>query len=356
MKRCTLITVITFVFLIFSTNSYSEKTPKNVIFLIGDGMGISQIYSAMVVNGNKLALEQFPYSGFSKTYSFSNFTTDSGAGGTALACGVKTRNGMIGMDPDSVSVNSILYEANKNGLSTGVVVACAVTHATPASYVAHQVNRDMYDEIAADYLKSSVDVFIGGGRKYFENRTDGRKLTEELKEKNYQIAYTLDDVKATKSGKLAGLLYEDHAPAMPERGTMLPDATVSAMNILDENSKGFFLVVEGSQIDWACHDNNGDKVVKEMLDFDQTIGRALDYAKRAGNTLVIVTADHETGGMSILDGKFGQPLLKTSFTTKGHSGVPVPVFAFGPGAEHFTGFMENTSFKAKLEKLLKFKK
>ena len=356
MNRRILITLNVFAFLTITSHSYSQKAPKNVIFLIGDGMGISQIYSAMVANGNKLAIEQFPYSGFSKTYSFSNFTTDSGAGGTALACGVKTKNGMIGMNPDSISVNSILFNANKNGLSTGIVVACAVTHATPASYVAHQVNRDMYDEIAADYLKSNIDVFIGGGRKYFEKRIDGRNLTDELKGKNYQIAYTLEDIKATKSGKLAGLLYEDHNPPMPERGTMLPDASVAAMDILDENPKGFFLVIEGSQIDWACHDNNVDKVINEMLDFDQTIGKVLEFAKRVGNTLVIVTADHETGGMSIVDGKFGQSEMKASFATKGHSGVPVPVFAFGPGAEHFSGFMENTSFKAKLEKLLKFKK
>lgn len=334
----------------------AQKHPKNVIFLIGDGMGIAQIYAGMVANGNRLSLERCKYSGFSKTYSANNFTTDSGAGGTALACGVKTKNGMIGMNPDSVAVQSILELAHKNNLSTGIVVACAVTHATPASFIAHQINREMYDEIAADYLKTDINVFIGGGRKCFEDRTDGRNLIDELKEKKYQIAYNLDEVKAIKAGKLAGLLYEDQNPGMPERGTMLPDASVAAINILSTNKKGFFLMIEGSQIDWACHDNNLGQVIKEVLDFDQTIGRVLDFAKKDGNTLVIVTADHETGGMAILNGQFGSDKLNASFAAKNHSGVPVPVFAYGPGAENFSGFMENDSFKGKIEKLLKLKK
>jgi len=353
------ITIFSLSFLILSFSSMpvsAQKKPKNVIFLIGDGMGIAQIYSGMVANGNKLALERCTYSGFSKTYSSSNFTTDSGAGGTALACGVKTKNGMIGMSPDSAAVESILELADRNDKSTGIVVACAVTHATPASFIAHQVNRSMYEEIAADYLKTDIDVFIGGGRKYFEDRTDDRNLTNELKAKNYQVAYTLDDVKAIKTGKLAGLLYEDHNPGMNERGTMLPDATMAAIDILDNNSKGFFLMVEGSQIDWAAHDNNSEQLVKEVLDFDQTIGRVIDYAQKDGNTLVIITADHETGGMTILDGKFGSDKMKAVYTTKNHSGVPVPVFAFGPGAQNFTGFMENISFKDKIGNLLKLKK
>ncbi len=354
MSKIKLLTSLLLVCLFAS--AYAQKAPKNVIFMIGDGMGIAQIYSGMLANGNKLALEQCTYSGFSKTYSASNFTTDSGAGGTALACGVKTKNGMIGMKPDSIAANSILEQAEKNNLSTGIVVACAVTHATPASFIAHQVNRNMYEEIAADYLKTDIDVFIGGGRKYFEDRTDGRNLTQDLKTKNYKVAYTLADVKATKSGKLAGLLYDDQNPGMPERGDMLPESTVAAIDILKNNPKGFFLMIEGSQIDWACHDNNAKQTVLEMQDFDKTIGKVLDFAKKDGNTLVIITADHETGGMTILNGKMGDSNMEVVYTSKNHSGVPVPVFAYGPGAENFTGFMENTSFKQKLEKLLKLKK
>ena len=355
MKKIIVSTLIISVLFLSVTAVSAQKKPKNVVFLIGDGMGIAQIYSGMVANGNKLALERCSYSGFSKTYSANNFTTDSGAGGTAIACGVKTNNGMIGMGADSVATQSILELAEKNNLSTGIVVACAVTHATPASFIAHQMDRNMYDEIASDYLKSDIDVFIGGGRKYFENRADGRNLTDELKANNYQIAYDMASIKHIKTGKLAGLLYDDQNPGMPVRGDMLPDGTMSAIDILEHNKKGFFLVVEGSQIDWAAHDNNTKQVVMEMLDFDKTVGLVLDYAEKDGNTLVIITADHETGGMSILNGKFGSDEMKAVFSTKSHSGVPVPVFSFGPGAENFSGFMENTSFKGKLEKLLKLK-
>ena len=355
MKNTLINKVLILIFSLTSLSVLAQKKPKNVIFMIGDGMGIAQIYSGMVANGNTLALERCTHSGFSKTYSANDFTTDSGAGGTALACGVKTNNGMIGMSADSVAVESILELADRNSLATGIVVACALTHATPADYIAHQISRKMYDEIAADYLKTDIDVFIGGGRKYFENRTDERNLTNELKVKDYQIAYSLDEVKAVKSGKLAGLLYDDHNPAMPERGNMLPESTMAAIDILDNNKKGFFLMVEGSQIDWAGHDNNTKQLVKEVLDFDKTIGQVLDYAQKDGNTLVIITADHETGGMTILDGTFGKDDMKAVFTSKEHSGVPVPVFTYGPGAENFTGFMENVSFKAKIEKLLKLK-
>lgn len=349
--------IISLSFLLIMQTTFGAKKPKNVIFMIGDGMGIAQVYSGMVANNNHLAIEQCTYSGFSKTYSFSDFTTDSGAGGTALACGVKTRNGMIGMSPDSVAVLSILEQAEQNNLSTGIVVACAVTHATPASYIAHQVNRNMYEEIAADYLKTDIDVFIGGGKKYFEDRTDGKNLSIELKEKNYNVVYTLADVKATKTGKLAGLLYDDQNPGMPERGNMLPEATEAAINILKNNKKGFFLMVEGSQIDWASHANNVKQTALEMQDFDNTIAKVLEFAKKDKNTLVIITADHETGGMTLLNGKMGSIKdIQAVYTTKNHSGVPVPVFSFGPGAENFSGFMENTSFKQKIEKLLKLKK
>jgi alkaline phosphatase len=356
MKRTLLVSFACIFFCLTFIPISAQKRPKNVIFMIGDGMGVAQVYAGMVANGNKLNIERCAYSGFSKTYSYNKFTTDSGAGGTALACGVKTRNGMIGMSPDSVPVQSILELSSQHKLSTGIVVACAVTHATPASFIAHQINRNMYDEIAADYLKSDIDVFIGGGRKYFEDRNDGRNLTTELKAKNYQMAYKLEDVKAIKTGKLAGLLYDDQNPNMPERGNMLPESTQAALNILSTNKKGFFLLVEGSQIDWAGHDNNAFQVVKEMLDFDEAVGRALNFAQKDGNTLVVITADHETGGLTIINGEFGSENMKTNFSTKDHTGVPVPVFAYGPGAENFSGFMENSSFKTKFEKLLKLKR
>lgn len=333
----------------------AAKRPQNVIFLIGDGMGMAQVYAAMVANGNKLELERCKHVGYSKTYCANRFVTDSGAGGTALATGVKTNYGMIGMSPDSVAVETILEKADRNGLATGIVVSCAVTYVTPATFIAHQVHRSMYEEVAADFLKTDIDVFIGGGRKYFESRKDGRNLIQELKDKQYQVAYDMDEVKKISSGKLAGLVHEDQLPPMPERGDMLPDATVVAIDILNKNKKGFFLMVEGSQIDWAGHSNDLDLIIRETLDFDKTVGKVLDFAEKDGKTLVIITADHETGGLTLINGNIEKREVKGKFSTKGHSGIPVPVFSFGPGAEEFTGFMENTDFKGKIEKLLKLR-
>ena len=336
-------------------NPEQPQTPKNVIFMIGDGMGLAQVYAGMIANGNKLNLERSQYIGISKTYSFDDYTTDSAAGGTALACGVKTKNGMIGMNPDSVAVNSILKVAENNGLATGIVVTCDVTHATPAAFIANQINRKMEEEIAADFLKTDIDVFIGGGRKNFENRKDGVNLTEKLRENNYNIAYTIDEVKAVKSGKLAALLYDEHPPIASERGKMSPDAVMTAIDILKNNDKGFFLMIEGSQIDWAGHANDYDYLISEMLDFDETIGRVFDWAEKDGNTLVVITADHETGGLSMPSGNIADKISNTSFSTKQHSGIPVPVYAFGPGAENFKGFMENIELKEKIENTLNIK-
>lgn len=341
--------------LVLSTAACSAKKPLNVIFMIGDGMGVDQVYAAMVANGNKLEMERLPLTGLIKTYSYDNYTTDSGAGGTALSSGVKTRNGMIGMGPDSVAVESILQQADRNGMATGIVASCEVTHATPASYIAHQVNRNMYQAIAADFLKTDVDVFIGGGKKHFENRDDSRNLLQELEAKGYQLAFDMTALKEIKSGKVAGLLYEGHPPAMPERGNFLPDATLSAIQLLDNNKKGFFLMVEGSQIDWAGHSNDGVVNIAETLDFDVAVGRVLDYAKKHGNTLVIVTADHETGGLTLPTGNISENRSELKFTTTNHTGTMVPVFAFGPGAENFTGIYENIDFKNKIAQLLQLK-
>ena len=347
---------VLFLVILFVVGSMSAaRKPKNVIFLIGDGMGLAQIYSAMVANGNSLELERCQYVGLSKTYSADNYTTDSAAGATAMSTGVKTRNGMIGMGPDSVVVETILEQASRNGLATGMVATCALTHATPASFIAHQIDRDWNEEIAVDYLKTDIDVFIGGGKRYFDKRSDGRSLVNELKAKDYQIAYTLDEVKSIKEGKVAGLLFDNHPEAMPNRGSYLPEATQKTIDLLRKNKKGFFMMVEGSQIDWGGHNNDNNMIVREMIDFDITVGKVLDFAKKNRRTLVIITADHETGGLSLPSGNIEKRYSEAVFSTGGHTGIPVPVFAFGPGAEEFTGFMENTEFKGKIAELLKLK-
>lgn len=332
------------------------KKVKNIIFIIGDGMGLNQMYAAMTSNGNSLNIEQCQYVGLVKTYSFDDYITDSAAGGTALACGVKTRNGMIGMNPDSSKIESILHIASKNGLSTGLVVSSSVTHATPASFVAHQISRKLDKAIAADYLNTDIDVFIGGGRKFFKKSIDNRNLLIELKEKGYHVVENQEEMMQVESGKLAALLDQEHPGRVQQRGALLLNGTQKAIDLLSDNKKGFFLMIEGSQIDWAGHENNPDYLLEEMMDLDKTIGYVIDFAKKNGETLVVITADHETGGMIIEQGDFEQKNVSLIYTTKEHTGTLVPVYSFGRGAEFFTGIFENIDFKSKFLNLYGFKR
>lgn len=328
--------------------SFSKKSPKNIILLIGDGMGLAQSYAAYTANKGLLQLYEFPVTGFSKTTSSDNYITDSAAGGTAIACGVKTYNGAIGVDDDGKPVKTILEFAEDKGLSTGLVATYELTNATPASFIAHQLKRNMETEIAADFLKTDIDVIIGGGRGYFEPHFD------ILKDKGYQVKLNLDEASDVKDGKLAAFLAEKHMPPMSQnRGDMLPKSVEVALQILSSNSKGFFIMIEGSQIDGQCHSNNIEGEILEASDFDNAVKKALDFAIKDKNTLVIVTADHETGGLTLTGGNYESGEVKASFSTGGHTAVMVPVFAYGPGAVQFTGVYENTEIFYKMMNLLK---
>ena len=218
----------------------SRKHPKNIILMVGDGMGLAHAYSGMTANGGHLFLENFRYCGFSKTYPADRYVTDSAAGGTALACGTKTYNGAIGVDPDKKPVENIREKAEKKGLKTGLVATTIITDATPAVFVAHVASRSSLEDIAADFLKTNIDVFIGGGANNFEKRKDGRNLSKELKDKGYQVLYNINDIKNVKSGKLVGLTAPGDNPVMPQRGEMLVPATETAIGLLSQSKKGFF--------------------------------------------------------------------------------------------------------------------
>jgi alkaline phosphatase len=340
----------------YTVNRFKEPTrrnaPKNVIFLIADGMGVSQIFSGLVVNRGDLYLKNFTNIGFITTQSATHFITDSGAGGTALSTGHKTFNGAIGVDTDSIPIQNIREKAESKGLATGVVSTSIITHATPASFVAHQPDRNWYEKIASDFLKTNIDVFIGGGLKNFKVRKDSVDLTLQLKNKGYQVVTGIDSISKVTDGKLAGFTsYEDNKKMLDGRGNVLPIATRTAITILDNDPDGFFLMVEGSQIDWGGHQNNTGYIATEMTDFDQAIGVALEFASKNKETLVVVTADHETGGFAIEGGNFKTGEITGNFTSDNHTGVMVPVFAFGPGAQYFRGFHDNTDLPKIISKL-----
>ena len=335
-----------------SKNSTTEN-PKNIIFLIGDGMGLSQISGGMYLNKNRTALEDFPYVGLHKSYSADNLVTDSAAGATAFSAGVKTYNGAIGVDINKKPVKTILEEAEEKGLKTGLVASSSIVHATPASFFAHNESRKNYEEIAIDFLNTEVDIFIGGGKAYFDRREDGRNLYEELAAKGYIISdyftKSLSEVKFDPNKK-HGFLTADTEPLSYEQGRdYLIEAAQKSITYLDKASqgKGFFLMIEGAQIDWGGHANDANYVLSEFKEFDQVIQKALAFAKKDGNTLVIVTADHETGGFAI-NPQSTMDSLNISFTTGGHTATMIPVFAYGPGARMFTGMYENTAIYDKM--------
>lgn len=347
------LTVISLTFITCSSGRYagSRKQPeiRNVILMIGDGMGISAIYSAMTVSDHPLNIERCNTIGLQKTNSADNYITDSAAAGTAIATGSKTKNGVIGMDSNGLRVKSILEIAEQNGLSTGLVSTSSVTHATPASFIAHQSSRGSYEDIAADFLKTDVDVFIGGGYDHFAKRKDKLNLIDSLRARGYEVANTMNQVLALTSGKLAGLVAPVHTPyRLDGRGDMLPQASAKAIEILSKNKKGFFLMIEGSQIDWAGHANSADTLVDETIDFDNAVGKVLEFAEKDGHTLVIITADHETGGVTITGGNIKTRKVKLNFATEDHTPILIPVYSFGPGSENFNGIYENTEIFQKI--------
>ena len=351
-----LLPVVCFLFTGCTNLDKNQPVVRNVILMVGDGMGLYHQYAAYTVNKGNLAIGRCQFVGLVKTSSANNYTTDSAAAGTAIACGEKTNNGMVGVLPDGTPIKSMLEYAADDGLSTGVVVTCELTDATPAAFVAHVNRRSEYENIALDLARSNIHVAIGGGRSFFEDRSDGKNLTDSMKVKGFQVVYTVDKIKDVQEGKLIGLLADVSPERYPARGEILMEGVTTAINILNQNKKGFFLMVEGSQIDSEAHDNNQEGVVNEVLDFDRAIQIAFDFAERDGHTLVIVTADHETGGMNISRGNLETGSLSTTFSTTGHSGVPVPVYAFGPGAEKFSGIFENTAFLSKILELYRISK
>jgi alkaline phosphatase len=336
----------------FPTNkSKHESSPaiRNVVFMIGDGMGLPAVNAAMTVSDRPLNIERCNTVGLQKTFSSDNYITDSAAAGTALASGNKTENGVIGMDPAGKRVKSILEIAEDHGLSTGLVSTSSVTHATPASFIAHQASRGSYEDIALDFLKTDIDVFIGGGIDLFGKRKDNLNLLDSLRLRGYEVDTSLNIILNSSSLKLAGLTAPvDNPYRLAGRGDMLPASSQKAIEILNKNPKGFFLMIEGSQIDWAAHANSADTLIDETLDFDMAIGKVLDFAQKDGQTLVVITADHETGGVTIVGGDLKAHKVKLSFSTTGHTAVMVPVYVYGPGAEKFAGIYDNTELFHKI--------
>ena len=387
-KIFSLLTMLSLVSAITGCNN--EPKVKNVIYLIGDGMGSGAISSLLLSEDEVTGFEQAPVIGLSETCSADNYVTDSAAGGTALATGTRTNNGYVGADTEGNQLTSILKKAQTYGMKTGIVVNTTLTEATPGAFYAGVTSRKMVYDIAKQFTESEVDVAIGGGLDHFVGRPDSLDLTAVLIEKGYDVYLNWETVLETESDKFVGILplYDLHRreenngtasaaegqevclaaqmaalndeatrEQLSEPTVYLEKATAKALEVLSRNNKdGFFLMIESAIIDGYGHNNDTEGMVVEMKEFDCTLRQMIDYVNRHPETLLVVTADHETGGTGVyynghVPGNEGP--LRLKFSTSGHTGTIVPIFAYGAGAESFAGVMKNVDIPAKIDALMK---
>ena len=368
-----------------------QKQPENVIYLIGDGMGFGAVTSLLLSMEEETGFEKAPVIGLSETCSANNYVTDSPAGGTALATGTRTCNGFLGVGPDSVQLESLLKKAQKMGKKTGIVVNTTLTEATPGAFYAGVTSRKDSYTIAKQFTESGVDVAIGAGLSAFINRPDSVDMTEVLINKGYDVYLDWKSVLETESQKFVGILdmgdvhrrnkksttiasaaegqevclaarlaaTEENADTtrFSEPTEYLHKACTKALTVLEKDApKGFFLMVESAIIDGYGHNNDSEGMIEEMQEFDKTLQTLIAYVNEHPNTLLVVTADHETGGTGVAykSHEVNHPEgLHLNFSTKGHTGTIVPVFAYGAGAEKFRGIFKNRELPEIIEGLMK---
>lgn len=317
----------------FNTDGIPES-PKNVIFLIGDGNGLAQISATALANGGSLSLTQLRNIGFLKTQSSDDFTTDSAGGATAMATGIKVPNRSIGVDSEGTSILNLTELLHASKFTTALISTDEITGATPASFYAHQKDRSMTNGILKDLEASKLDLFVASG-----STTDGN--TKKLA--GFRLVGHLDSLTTQRT---AYLFPTDTIP-LP-----LHIAVKNVLEILDTTAKPFFLVVEGAKIDSYGHANSIDGIIKEGIVFDKAVSEALKFADLDKNTLVVITADHETGGLTLPQGNMDKYLIEADFTTDDHTGIFVPIFSYGPQSHLFQGVYDNNEIFGKIRNAL----
>ena len=333
-------------------NDGSNKKAKNVILLIGDGMGLAQIQAGLTANFGQSNLMMIKHIGLSRTEAVNSDFTDSAAGATAMASGEKTNNRYIGTNAEGKPIPSLPDTLAGLKIKTGIISSGDITDATPAAFYAHQIERSLSQEIATDLVNSHVDVLIGSNKKSF---TENKNVTlmKTLADKGYTYSKSLEEFKRQTSGKQFVLLDDSATRRMIDgRKDMLKTSLLKTIELLSRDKGRFFIMAEGAQIDYGGHANDLPYVVTEQHDFDQLVGEALRFADTDGETLVIVTADHETGGLSLLDADYKKGLVRGHFSSSDHTNIMVPVFAYGPQAGSFIGTYNNTEIYKKILKAM----
>ena len=306
----------------YDTNS----KPKNVILMIGDGNGLSQISAALIANRGELTLTQLQENGLIKTSSFDDLVTDSAAGATAMATGTKTNNRAIGTAPNGKNLKDLTEILSANGFINGIITTDKITGATPASFFAHQIERDNSDDILKDLNNSKIDFFISEGTDDFE------KIKGAFVQKEITQFENFDQ-------RTAVYLSPDKSRSENE----FTKDIKKVLHALEDQDKPYFLMIEGAKIDSNGHANNTGGIINEMLDFDKAIAEVLKTADKNKNTLVVITADHETSGFGIMQGNLKDGTVEGDFLSNDHTATMVPVFSYGPQAHNFTGIFENTA-------------
>ncbi len=316
----------------------TKQKAKNIILFIGDGMGPNQVALAKFATGgpdHKLSFENFPITGIVYNHSSDSLYTDSAAAATTWATGVKTKNGYLAVDADKKFLPTIPELLSTKGYKSGLVSTSSITHATPAAFYAHIDNRDKEKEIAKMLIDSDIDIALGGGQEFFDAPPeDGLFMIYDNT--------LLDSSLLNSKEQVIGLFAEDGFDRRLGTPTQL-EMTQVALNFLknkSQNCAGFFLMSEGSQIDWAGHDNDAQYMLVEFADFDATVQAATDFAIKNQDTLILVTADHATGGLVLQRPKGSN--VRAQWTTGSHDLSPINIYAYGPGSELFSGVMDNT--------------
>lgn len=337
-----MVTRFLFVLLVASSLTASPK-PKNVILVIGDGLGVAHVSALSLMRKGEFHVGEMPVTGLAMTPSADRDVTDSAAGASALATGVRTKYEAVSVDAEGLALPTILELAERRGRATGVVTTSYFFDATPAAFVVHSVHRKRYKEIVPAMFEADVDLIVGSAEEYGD---DGVEVSTTAARKNgYAVETTLDGLRQATAAKVLAL-FPTEAHAGDFAGASLPDLARAAIARLATDADGFFLLLEHEGIDGGSHDNDGSILRRSLESFDEAVGVALDFAKKDGNTLVVVAGDHETGGLRISDGRAGR--FRLEWSTTGHTASAVPVFAFGPGAEAFSGFHENYEVGQKL--------
>jgi alkaline phosphatase len=327
----------------------NKSRPKNVILLISDGAGFSEFWAAATANGGYLNATNIKHIGFSNTAPANDYNTDSAAGATAMATGEKTNNRYIGMDSLGKAIPDLPELLTKMGIRSGIVSNDRLTGATPSAFFAHRTERDQSDSIASDIQRSPASLLIGGTHPAFT--ANQNKILKEAKAAGFDVYDTLKKLPAYRKDKRV-ICFDGDRPA--DNFRLIEKAFDESVKYLSaDNKKGFFLMMEGAKIDGGGHSNRIKQCIDEYLSFDKVIGKALKFADENGETLVVVTSDHETGGLIIYDGNYKSGAVTGTFTTTDHTGLPVPLLSYGPGSEYFTGFIQNSDIPKKIITLLK---